>query len=226
MWKQSPTGPVNRGTPRRSVVGRRLDTECGDSNRRLLSFLEKTGRPLMALTIVRDKNLSYPRRRISILACAVLMKHVTQFTDTMARASHFANGCMSNSPRLSYPDGPVAYLNAGQEEAQADFSLALRNVPDDLGIKWLSEQAHLNRASMYRKLTELGSPQLSSLNAILENLGLRLTVKAREVGSALAFVDQIFHKPDKRSEPQTCVWMEQFRWTRPMPTAVMACRDQ
>lgn len=86
---------------------------------------------------------------------------------------------------LSNPEEAVAYLNAALEEGvQAVFLLALRNVADAYGIKRLSEQAHLNRESMYRMLSDQGSPQLSSLIAILESLGLRLTVEARETVSA------------------------------------------
>ena len=86
---------------------------------------------------------------------------------------------------LSNPEEAVAYLNAALEEGvQAVFLLALRNVADAYGIKRLSEQTHLNRESMDRMLSDQGNPQLSSLIAILESLGLRLTVEARETVSA------------------------------------------
>ena len=75
----------------------------------------------------------------------------------------------------------VAYLNAALEEgSEVLFLKALRNVAEAHGMAHLAQSAQLNRESMYRMLSEQGNPQLSSLNAVLDTLGLRLAVTAKE----------------------------------------------
>ena len=73
------------------------------------------------------------------------------------------------------------YLNAALEEDSKElFLLALRNVAEAHGMKKLAGEAQLNRESMYRMLSDQGNPQLSSLAAILEQLGLRISIEAKE----------------------------------------------
>lgn len=80
--------------------------------------------------------------------------------------------------RLQDPDEAVAYLNAAlQDEDQRVFLLALRDVAEARGMAWLAEEAGLNRENLYRMLSEQGNPQLSSLNALLRSVGLRLAVE-------------------------------------------------
>ena len=57
--------------------------------------------------------------------------------------------------------------------------LALRNVAEARlgGMAQLAEQAGLNRESLYRMLSEQGTPVLSSLDKLLHALGLRLSVE-------------------------------------------------
>lgn len=82
---------------------------------------------------------------------------------------------------LKDPEEAVAYLNAALEESsEALFLKALRNVAEAHGIAHLAQSAKLNRESMYRMLSEQGNPQLSSLKAVLDSLGLRLAVTAKE----------------------------------------------
>lgn len=87
---------------------------------------------------------------------------------------------------LKDPKEAAEYLNAALEEADTPelFLLALRNVAEAHGIKKLSEEAQLNRESMYRMLSEQGNPQLSSLTAILKEIGLRLAVEVEEPAHA------------------------------------------
>lgn len=76
------------------------------------------------------------------------------------------------------------YLTASLEDTDPEvFLLALRDVAEAHGLKRLAEGAQLNRESMYRMLSERGNPQLSSLTAVLHQLGLRLAV---EVGDPVA----------------------------------------
>lgn len=57
--------------------------------------------------------------------------------------------------------------------------VALRNVAESAGgMTWLARQTGLCRESLYRVLSENGNPRLSSLDAILRALGLRLTITA------------------------------------------------
>ena len=79
---------------------------------------------------------------------------------------------------LRDPTEAAEYLNAALAENSNElFLLALRNVAESHGIKRLAEDAHLNRESMYRMLSDQGYPQLASLTAVLQQLGLKLSVE-------------------------------------------------
>ena len=81
---------------------------------------------------------------------------------------------------LRDPSEAAEYLNAAIEEGSNElFLLALRNVAEAHGMKKLSEDAQLNRESMYRMLSEQGNPQFTSLTAILRELGLKLSVEVK-----------------------------------------------
>lgn len=79
---------------------------------------------------------------------------------------------------LADPADAAAYLNAALEEGDpAAFLLALKDIADlHGGIGKLASRAELNRESMYRMLSEGGNPRISSLNAVLHALGLRLAI--------------------------------------------------
>lgn len=82
--------------------------------------------------------------------------------------------------RLKEPSYAAAYLDAALEEDDPNvFLLALRDVAEARGVSRVAEEAQLNRVSTYRMLSEQGNPQLSSLNAILRSLGLRLAVQTK-----------------------------------------------
>jgi probable addiction module antidote protein len=79
------------------------------------------------------------------------------------------------------PEEAAAYLDAALEEGDPQvFLLALRDVAEARGMGRLAEETKLNRESMYRMLSKQGNPRLTSLDAVLDALGLRLgvTVKA------------------------------------------------
>ncbi len=72
----------------------------------------------------------------------------------------------------------AAYLNAALEDGSQDvFLLALRDVAEARGMTRLARSASLNRENLYRILSAEGNPQLSSLNALLHSLGLKLAVE-------------------------------------------------
>ncbi|MYC16839.1 MAG: putative addiction module antidote protein [Gemmatimonadetes bacterium] len=82
---------------------------------------------------------------------------------------------------LQDPIEAAEYLNAALEEDMNElFLLALRNVAEAYGMTRLAEDAQLNRESMYRMLSEKGNPQFTSLISILRQLGLKLSVQAKE----------------------------------------------
>jgi len=75
-------------------------------------------------------------------------------------------------------DESAAYLNAALEENdQAVFLLALRDIIEAQGFSHVAQETLLNRENLYRMLSPNGNPQLSSLTALLNNIGLRLSVE-------------------------------------------------
>ena len=79
---------------------------------------------------------------------------------------------------LQNPEEAVGYLNAALEDDDPRvFLLALRDVADAHGgLSWLSQESNLNRESLYRTLSSRGNPRLNSLKAVLDAMGLHLSV--------------------------------------------------
>lgn len=97
---------------------------------------------------------------------------------------------MSYPPSVPYEDGLIeslkdpleaaAYLNAALEDgSQEVFLLALRHVTEAFGMSEVARDSALNRENLYRMLSAQGNPQLSSLNALLQSLGLRLAIEVQ-----------------------------------------------
>ena len=86
---------------------------------------------------------------------------------------------------LAAPAEAAAYLDAALEEgSQEAFLMALRDVAEAHGMSGVAQGADLNRESMYRMLSKRGNPRLSSLAALLEELGLKLTVETKATAHA------------------------------------------
>jgi probable addiction module antidote protein len=83
---------------------------------------------------------------------------------------------------LQDPAEAAAYLSAClQDEDPEVFLLALRDVARARGgVAKLAEMTDLNREHLYRMLSEKGNPELRSLEALLDALGLRLAVTHKE----------------------------------------------
>ncbi|MEJ5309601.1 MAG: addiction module antidote protein [Anaerolineae bacterium] len=83
---------------------------------------------------------------------------------------------------LKDPEEAAAYLNAALEENDQEvFLLALRDIAEARGFTRIAQETSLNRENLYRMLSSTGNPQLSSLNALLRSIGLRLSVQTEAV---------------------------------------------
>ena len=84
---------------------------------------------------------------------------------------------------LQDPEEAAAYLNAALDDDSGMgsdiFLLALRDVAKARGIRQLAQDAQLSRESLYRTLSRNGNPRFSTLEAVLESLGLKLAVEVR-----------------------------------------------
>ncbi len=75
----------------------------------------------------------------------------------------------------------AAYLNAAlNDDDPRVFLLALRDIAEAKGgMGWLAHQADLNRENLYRTLSLKGNPRFFNLLAVLDAIGLELTIRAR-----------------------------------------------
>jgi probable addiction module antidote protein len=83
--------------------------------------------------------------------------------------------------RLANPEEAIGYLNTClDEENPGLFLLALQDViRAQGGMAKVSKKTHLNREGLYDMLSKKGNPRLSSLEAVLEALGLKFMVASR-----------------------------------------------
>ncbi|MDR3409982.1 MAG: putative addiction module antidote protein [Formivibrio sp.] len=60
---------------------------------------------------------------------------------------------------------------------QAVFLLAIRDVVEASGgVSAIARQAHIQRESLYKALSNRGNPRLATLQGILKSLGLRIAI--------------------------------------------------
>lgn len=86
--------------------------------------------------------------------------------------------------RLQDTEYASEYLNeALKEGSQEMFMLALRDVAKTKGIAQAARESNLNRETMYRMLSEKGNPNLSTLNKLLDTLGLTITIGMKETAT-------------------------------------------
>ena len=87
---------------------------------------------------------------------------------------------------LADPAEAAEYLNAALEDgSQEVFLLALKDVANARGITEISRLTNLNRENLYKILSIKGNPKLTSLNSVLQSMGLKLAVKVdnRQIAS-------------------------------------------
>lgn len=84
--------------------------------------------------------------------------------------------------RLADAEFSAGYLRAAMEDGEpAVLLLALRRVAEARGgMAKLARETGLAREALYRTLSKGGNPRLTSLRAILNASGLRLTVEPTE----------------------------------------------
>lgn len=84
---------------------------------------------------------------------------------------------------LKDPREAAEYLSAALEDGNMEvFLLALKDVAEALGggFSKLSGKTRLNRENLYRMLSEKGNPELRSMGALLDALGLKLSVHVKK----------------------------------------------
>ena len=80
------------------------------------------------------------------------------------------------------PEYISAYLSAAMADSREAFLIALRDVAEAThGVAKVAKQASVNRENLYRMLSEKGNPRLSSLNSVLDVLGLRFVVENKKI---------------------------------------------
>jgi probable addiction module antidote protein len=81
--------------------------------------------------------------------------------------------------KLEDPEQAAEYLTACYEEGPEVFLVGLRDVVQAQGgVARAAELSKLNRESLYRPISRDGNPRLSSLDAVLTALGLKVTFSA------------------------------------------------
>ncbi len=80
------------------------------------------------------------------------------------------------------PAFAAEYLNAVLEDGdQEELMLALRRMSTAFGgVTKLASKAKLNPNTLYRTLSPQGNPELKSLRALLNAMGMQLTVRPME----------------------------------------------
>lgn len=85
--------------------------------------------------------------------------------------------------KLRDPEEARTYLSVALEEYEQDgdteaFLLALRDVAEAQGgLMKLAQRTKLNRQNLYKALSRKGNPRLQTIEAILHELGFRLSVE-------------------------------------------------
>ena len=86
------------------------------------------------------------------------------------------------SEELQRPKEAFGYLNEALADEDLDiFLLALKDVAKAKlgGIAELADETSLSRETLYRTLSLSGNPRFSTLNAILDALGYRISIEPK-----------------------------------------------
>ena len=81
--------------------------------------------------------------------------------------------------QLQDPERAAEYLTACYEDSPEVFLVGLRDVVEARGgVGRAAKLSKLNRESLYRLFSHAGNPRLSSLNAVLSALRLKVVIAA------------------------------------------------
>lgn len=72
------------------------------------------------------------------------------------------------------------YLSAAIADSQEAFLVALRDVAEAKKMANVAEAANISRESLYRTLSKEGNPRFSTLDSVLDALGMTLTVQPKQ----------------------------------------------
>jgi len=88
---------------------------------------------------------------------------------------------LRNDPELAVEYLKVSMESLNNPEERAGALLSIRAVAEAYGgLAAVAAQAGISRESLYRSLSPKGNPTLKTLVAVLNTLGLRLTVTAAQ----------------------------------------------
>ncbi len=86
--------------------------------------------------------------------------------------------------RLKDPNYAAQYLMACWVDKEGDpeelFLLALMDVAKAHSVREVATKANLGRESLYKAMSKKGNPKLSTLNSILEAVGLKIVIKPKK----------------------------------------------
>lgn len=86
---------------------------------------------------------------------------------------------------LETEEDVLAYLDAVMEEGDLPFLYkALGDVARSRGMTEIAKKTGMSRESLYKALSEKGNPSLATVATVLDAMGLRLSIAAREPAEA------------------------------------------
>ncbi len=86
--------------------------------------------------------------------------------------------------RLKDPELACHFIAEAIEENDPDYlKVALGEIVKAYGVAYISEQSGIGRQTIYKMLSEKGNPTHKNLVAILDTLGLELTVRPKKTAS-------------------------------------------
>lgn len=97
----------------------------------------------------------------------------------MPKGSNFDDFLME---QLREPGFAAAYIEAAMEDFDVEyFNEVIKDVVKAYGVSHVAEQTGIARQAIYQMISSEGNPTLKSITAILDTLGLTLSVKAKKI---------------------------------------------
>lgn len=110
---------------------------------------------------------------------ATLRVKAAKVRTTRKAAPHRSHAAATVESFRKDPQFAAEYLNAVLAEGdQEELMVALRYMAEAFGgVPKLAARARLNATTLYRTLSPKGNPELKSMTAMLEAMGMRLAVQ-------------------------------------------------